>query len=202
MELMAATGDANHYRVGYSGAAFNISTSAGTNDQQVCAYPSTTEVTYHLIDQAGKKLVSITTKSAAVNLPNEWQSPLVSEYHYWKVGAFDTYDGGTTYKLREDPESFAISDIMEVTEEDNTVTTASTRNGRISVYKNGDANGDDVVDIVDATCVVDKVVGKPLSVFIEEVANADGNDVIDIADAVSIVNIITGNTPAQAPRLR
>lgn len=92
--------------------------------------------------------------------------------------------------------------LVEVTEEDNTVTTASTRNGRISVYKNGDANGDDVVNIVDAACVVDKVVGKPLPVFIEEVANADGNDVIDIADAVSIVNIITGNTPAQAPRLR
>ena len=92
--------------------------------------------------------------------------------------------------------------LVEVTEEDNTVTTASTRNGRISVYKNGDANGDDVVDIVDAACVVDKVVGKPLPVFIEEVANADGNDVIDIADAVSIVNIITSNTPAQAPRLR
>ena len=58
------------------------------------------------------------------------------------------------------------------------------------------------MNIVDAACVVDKVVGKPLPVFIEEVANADGNDVIDIADAVSIVNIITGNTPAQAPRLR
>ena len=117
MELMAATGDANHYRVGYSGAAFNISTSAGTNDQQVCAYPSTTEVTYHLIDQAGKELVSITTKSAAVNLPNEWQSPLVSEYHYWKVGAFDTYDSGTTYKLKESPaESDIISDIMDATD--------------------------------------------------------------------------------------
>ena len=116
LELMAATGDANHYRVGRTGEGFNISPNAGTDDQQVRAYPSTATITYHLIDQAGKELVTVTNKSAAVNLPNEWKSPLVSEYHYWKVGAFDTYDGGTTYKLKEDPESFKVSDITEVTD--------------------------------------------------------------------------------------
>lgn len=90
--------------------------------------------------------------------------------------------------------------LVEVTEEDDNVTTASTRNGRISVYKNGDANGDDDVDILDAACVVDKVVGKPLSVFIEEVANVDGNNVVDIGDAVQIVNLVVGNTDTLAPR--
>jgi hypothetical protein len=89
--------------------------------------------------------------------------------------------------------------LVEVTEEDGTVTTASTRNGRISVYKNGDANGDNDVDIADAVCVVNKVVGKPLAVFIEEVANVDGDDVTDIADAVRIVNLLVGKIPTLAP---
>ena len=90
---------------------------------------------------------------------------------------------------------------VSVTEKDGESVTASTRNGRISVYKNGDANGDDDVDIADAVCVVSKVVGKNVPVFVEEVANVDGDDAIDIADAVRIVNLIVGKINALAPKL-
>ncbi|MBQ9357445.1 MAG: dockerin [Prevotella sp.] len=49
--------------------------------------------------------------------------------------------------------------LVEVTEEDGTVTTASTRNGRISVYKSGDVNGDDTVNEVDAQLILDLSAG-------------------------------------------
>ena len=58
----------------------------------------------------------------------------------------------------------------------------------------GDVNDDGVVDIADAVCIVNYIVGKPNAVFIESAAdvNKDGN--IDITDAVGIVNIIAGKT--------
>ena len=78
------------------------------------------------------------------------------------------------------------------TEEDETLTTASTRNGRISVYKLGDTNGDNVVDIMDQVNLVTKILGKDTDVFIEEVSNINGDDDIDVLDAVGIVEIILG----------
>ena len=86
--------------------------------------------------------------------------------------------------------------LVEVTEEDDNVVTASTRNGRISVYKNGDANGDDDVDVADAVCLVNVIVGKPVNTFVEEVANVNEDEDIDIADAVRIVNLIVGKIDA------
>lgn len=83
--------------------------------------------------------------------------------------------------------------LVEVTEEDETVTTASTRNGRLSVYKNGDANGDDVVSIIDAVLVVDNILGNSSDEFIEEAANVNDDEGISIIDAVGVVDIILNN---------
>ena len=120
MELMAATGDATgdntYYRVGYTDDAYNISTTAtGDASLQIQAYPNSATITYKLIDQAGKILMDIETKSDAVELPSDWQSPLVEKYNYWKVGAFDTYGTGdnTVYKLKANPESWRINNITE-----------------------------------------------------------------------------------------
>ena len=85
-----------------------------------------------------------------------------------------------------------LINLVEVTEEDETVTTASTRNGRLSVYKNGDANGDDVVSITDAVAVVNCILGNPSDNFIEEAANVNDDEGISITDAVGVVNIILG----------
>lgn len=84
--------------------------------------------------------------------------------------------------------------LVEVTEEDETVTTASTRNGRLSVYKNGDANGDDVVSITDAVAVVNCILGNPSDNFIEEAANVNDDEGISIVDVVGVVNIILGDS--------
>jgi hypothetical protein len=83
-----------------------------------------------------------------------------------------------------------------MTNEDGSTQTAGTRNGRVSIYKLGDANGDDEVNVADAETVVDNVVGKQVPVFIKEVANVDGNDEVDIVDAVKIVNLIVENPQA------
>lgn len=91
--------------------------------------------------------------------------------------------------------------LVEVTEEGDEVVTASTRNGRLSVYKNGDANGDDEVSITDAVTVVSHILGNPVDNFIEEAANVDDGDDISITDAVGVVNIILGDggTNVQVP---
>lgn len=65
----------------------------------------------------------------------------------------------------------------------------------------GDVNDDGVVDIADAVCIVNYIVGKPNAVFFESAADVNNDDKIDIADAVRIVNYVLGNIPALAPRL-
>ncbi len=81
---------------------------------------------------------------------------------------------------------------VTVTEADGTQTTASTRNGRISVYKNGDANGDDVVNLSDASLIVKRFVGKDSDVFIEEVADTDDDGNLNLSDSRNVVGIFVG----------
>ena len=102
MELMAATGDGNYYRVGRTGDAFSISTTAtGDASLQIKVNPVTIPATFKLIDKAGKILAEITSTSGAVELPDEWKSPLVSEYQYWKESAFTIE--GDVYTLKANP---------------------------------------------------------------------------------------------------
>ena len=88
---------------------------------------------------------------------------------------------------------------------------AEARNYEITSYTGGilsivtwildDANGDGDVDIADAVCVVNHVVGKPNTTFNEAAADANGDGDIDIADAVHIVNLVVGKIPALAPKI-
>lgn len=76
--------------------------------------------------------------------------------------------------------------LVEVTEEDGTVVTASTRNGRLSVYKNGDTNGDDDVDALDASLILQYVAhqfGDENADFIKETANTNNGEGVDALDA-------------------
>lgn len=54
----------------------------------------------------------------------------------------------------------------------------------------GDANGDGKVDINDAVCIMNYLVGKLNSTFAFGAADVDGDGEITIADAVGVVNII------------
>ena len=68
----------------------------------------------------------------------------------------------------------------------------------------GDVNGNGGIDIGDAVCIVNYLVGKTNNTFIPENADLNGNGGIDIGDAVMIVNILVGksfNANAAAPVL-
>ena len=56
----------------------------------------------------------------------------------------------------------------------------------------GDVNGDGDVDIADAVCIVNHVVGKTNTSFNAAAADVNGDGDIDIADAVRIVNLVVG----------
>ena len=116
LEFMAATGDGNYYRIGRTDDNFNISSTTAGHDAslQITATPTSSYATYNLVDQAGKILLTKSGPLEDVEIPAEWRSPLVDKYNYWKVGAFDTYDDGTTYKLKADPEPYRITTPTDV----------------------------------------------------------------------------------------
>jgi hypothetical protein len=68
----------------------------------------------------------------------------------------------------------------------------------IENYIKGDVNGDRDVDIADAVCIVNYVVGKPTPAFNAAAADANGDGDVDIADAVRIVNLVVGKINALA----
>ena len=70
----------------------------------------------------------------------------------------------------------------------------------ITVLKLGDVNDDGDVDIADAVCIVNHIVGKPNTTFVEAVADANGDGDIDIADAVHIVNLVVGKITSLTPK--
>ena len=70
----------------------------------------------------------------------------------------------------------------------------------MTVLKLGDVNDDGDVDIADAVCIVNHIVGKPNTTFIEAVADANGDGDIDIADAVHIVNLVVGKITSLTPK--
>ena len=73
-----------------------------------------------------------------------------------------------------------------MTNEDGSTQTAGTRNGRVSVYKLGDSNGDNKVDIKDKINVISKLLGDTPEVFIEEVGDVNGDKEITVSDATGV----------------
>lgn len=56
----------------------------------------------------------------------------------------------------------------------------------------GDVNGNDEIDIGDAVSIVNHLMGKEVSTFIEEAADTNKNGQIDIGDVVTIINYLIG----------
>lgn len=142
-EVMAATGDGTdasvtYYNIGrpaantvklYSNSSY-LSGNATLRFQLI----STTamDVTYHLIDKAGKDLLQARTRQAtdqAPAFPPEFHSPLVSAYHYYLVSNFTPSGSGAnmTYTLNGTPGE------------------VSTVNGNPDIYVTYDVN--DLVDL-------------------------------------------------------
>ena len=67
---------------------------------------------------------------------------------------------------------------------------------RVANIIKGDVNGDGDVDIADAVCIVNHVVGKTNTSFNAAAADVNGDGDVDIADAVRIVNLVVGKINA------
>lgn len=76
---------------------------------------------------------------------------------------------------------------------DGTPVTARTRNGMVGVYKLGDVNGDDYVDISDVLGTLSSINGDNDESLILEVANPNEDEAIDISDVLGILEIINTN---------
>ena len=73
-------------------------TGTGANDfskAEIKAYNVNLSFTYKLIDRKGKLIESISSNESELKLPDEWISPLVSEYHFYRTASID----GDTYTL-------------------------------------------------------------------------------------------------------
>lgn len=99
----------------------------------------------------------------------------------FRVTVADDYTTGTSGRVKINQ--------VSVTEADGNHLTASTRNGRIAIYKRGDTNGDNVVNITDAMNMITNVLEQKTSVFIKEVSDLNGDDEINVTDAMGVVNI-------------
>ncbi|MBQ3731333.1 MAG: dockerin type I repeat-containing protein, partial [Muribaculaceae bacterium] len=57
----------------------------------------------------------------------------------------------------------------------------------------GDVNGDEKVDIDDATMLINYLLGEPLEIN-QDNANCDGEEGIDIGDATALINFLLNST--------
>lgn len=90
----------------------------------------------------------------------------------------DTIDTGHRHQVK-------INQIS-MTMEDGTAVTARTRNGLIGIFKRGDANGDNTVDALDASLILQYVARKideDNTDFIKEAADTNDGDEVDALDA-------------------
>lgn len=107
-EVMATTGDdvdaggnsPTYYNIGHSASntikIYSNSSYAHGNDVLAFRLEQSTAYIYHLIDMAKRDLIQIPSKDPNLVLPAEYQSPLVSTYHYYNRSNMDI--NGSTYK--------------------------------------------------------------------------------------------------------
>lgn len=99
----------------------------------------------------------------------------------------ENIETGTSYRI-------TINQIS-MTNEDGSTQTAGTRNGRVSVYKNGDANGDNNVDVFDYIGVANNILKVSQEAeFIMEAGDVNDDKEINIFDYIGVANIILHGT--------
>lgn len=83
---------------------------------------------------------------------------------------------------------------VSITRTDGSSLTASTRNGRIYVYKRGDTNGDGDVNLLDSRNMVLYILGEETEVFIPEVSDMNDDSLFNLIDCKGIVDVILNET--------
>lgn len=96
----------------------------------------------------------------------------------------DTIDTGHRHQVKINQISMTMAD--------GTPVTAKTRNGLIGIFKRGDANGDNEVNLTDASWMVRHFVGRTPEDFIPEAADANDDSEVNLSDAQKAVRIFVG----------
>ena len=76
-----------------------------------------------------------------------------------------------------------------MTNEDDTQQSAGTRNGRVSVYKRGDTNGDNTVNAIDVVNIATVALDKTSEIFIGEVSDINEDGKYDATDVLGVATI-------------
>lgn len=83
---------------------------------------------------------------------------------------------------------------ISVTEPDGTIVTGRTRNGCVGVYRMGDVNGDNQVNITDVVGTLNLIKETGDESLIQEVADTNEDGEINITDVVGIIEIIKNSS--------
>lgn len=78
---------------------------------------------------------------------------------------------------------------IQMTKEDDTVQKAGSHNGRVSVYKLGDTNGDNTVNAIDVVNIATVALDKTSEVFIGEVSDINEDGKYDATDVLGVATI-------------
>ena len=79
---------------------------------------------------------------------------------------------------------------IQMTKGDGTVQKAGSHNGRVSVYKKGDTNGDNEVDSSDILNMTKKMLNKETEIFILEVSDVNTDEIIDSSDILGVTKLV------------
>ena len=122
------------------------------------------------------------TLTGGTMVASEDETPTVTSILTFPIIIPEDAETATSYKI-------TINQIS-ITKEDGTTQTAGTKNGRVSVYKLGDTNGDNEVNSADVLNIVTIALQKETDVFIEEVSDVNDDGEFTSADVLGIVNIV------------
>lgn len=64
----------------------------------------------------------------------------------------------------------------------------------VSSYTPGDVNLDGIINVSDATCIINHIIGKTPEVFNQQAADVNADGIINVADASMVINYILGKT--------
>ena len=78
---------------------------------------------------------------------------------------------------------------ISLTQTNGETVTARTRNGRVGIYKRGDTNGDNLVDVSDVLNIASRAMELPTTTFIPEVSDVNSDGSFDVQDVMGIVEI-------------
>ncbi|MEL1231492.1 MAG: FG-GAP-like repeat-containing protein, partial [Candidatus Neomarinimicrobiota bacterium] len=95
----------------------------------------------------------------------KWKVSLPDGVYYWSVQAIDASYNGSEFSK---PRQFLAS----------------------ADFKLGDSNGDQSVNILDLTNIIDKILGNDVSVWINTTSDINNDGVIDVLDVSGVVNLI------------